>query len=117
MKLKKILLIVYMFGLITFANTNISNAFNPKSFSSIYNGGGTTRFIGWGNIIVGIIQTGAVAVLVISLLVMAIKLMYASVEEKAEIKKHAIPYIIGSMLIFGTTAIVSIVAEMGKSLN
>lgn len=117
MKLKKKLISIYMFVLIIFLNINISNAFDPNAFSEIYNGGGTTRFVSWGNIIVGIIQTGAVATLVISLLIMAIKLMYASVEDKAEIKKHAIPYVIGSMLIFGTTALVSIAAEMGKSLN
>lgn len=117
MKLKKILISIYVFILVLFASINISNAFNPESFSSIYDGGGATRFVSWGNIIVGIIQTGAVATLVISLVIMGIKLMYASVEERAEIKKHAIPYVIGSMLIFGTTSLVSMVAAAGRSLN
>lgn len=117
MKFKKKLISICIFIATFLVGINISNAFNPESFSTIYDGGGATRFVSWGNIIVGIIQTGAVATLVISLIIMGVKLMYASVEDRAEIKKHAIPYVIGSMLIFGTTSLVSIVAEAGKSLN
>ena len=119
MKLKKKLVIsICTCILIIFALCiTKSHAFNPESFSGIYTGNGTSRFISWGNVIVGIIQTGAVATAVISLIVMGIKLMYASVEDKAEIKKHAIPYVIGSLLIFGATSLVTIVADAGKTLN
>lgn len=119
MKIKRKLIISICMGILimfTFC-INKSSAFNPESFSGIYTGNGTSRFISWGNVIVGIIQTGAVATAVISLIIMGIKLMYASVEDKAEIKKHAIPYVIGSMLIFGATSLITIVADAGKTLN
>ena len=37
-------------------------------------------------------------------------------EEKAEYKKDMIPYIVGAVLLFGITAIVKVVQQIGESI-
>lgn len=49
---------------------------------------------------------------IIVVMMLAIKYMVASVADKAEIKKQAIPVVIGCFLIFATLNIVSLVMEI-----
>ena len=43
--------------------------------------------------------------------------MMGSAEEKADYKKSMIPYIVGAVLIFASTAIVGVVYDMANALN
>ena len=54
------------------------------------------------------------AVSVIVLLVLGIKYMIGSAEEKAEYKKTMIPYLVGAILVFGASAIANMVYNMVK---
>ena len=71
-----------------------------------------------GGTIVGILQVLGIVVAVVVLLVIGIKYMMGSAEEKAEYKKVMIPYIVGALLIFASTTIVNVVYNMfsGRSL-
>lgn len=69
------------------------------------------------NTIIGIIQVVAVAVAVIMLIVLAIKYISAAPEGKAEIKKHAVIYIVGAVLLFGTTGVLQILKDFGEDLT
>ncbi len=60
------------------------------------------------NVITNIGMVVAVAVLVI----LGIKYMMGSAEEKAEYKKTLIPYFIGALLIFSAAAIVKVIASI-----
>lgn len=60
-----------------------------------------------GNIL-GVINIVGVIVSVITLMVLGIKYMFGSIEEKAEYKKTAIYYIIGAVLIFSGTTVPNI---------
>ena len=69
------------------------------------------------NTIIGIIQVVAVAVAVIMLIVLAIKYISGAPEGKAEIKKHAVIYIVGAVLLFGTTGVLQILKDFGEDLT
>ena len=66
---------------------------------------GTTSITNIGNQLVTILTTVGVVVSVIVLIVLGIKYMMGSAEEKAEYKKTMMPYIIGAALIFAASAI------------
>lgn len=70
-----------------------------------------------GGQIVGIIQVVGIVVAVVILLVLGIKYMTGSAQEKAEYKKTMIPYIIGAILIFAASTIVNVIFNLATSIN
>lgn len=66
------------------------------------------------NTIIGAVVTVGIVASVITLLILGIKYMIGSTEEKAEYKKSMIPYLVGAVLLFATSAIVSIIATIAK---
>ena len=58
-----------------------------------------------GNKLVGVLQAVGVVTSVVILIVLGIKYMMGSAEEKAEYKKTFIPYIVGAALIFSASMI------------
>lgn len=70
-----------------------------------------------GNSIIAVVRIVGVVVAVVILLILGIKYMMGSAEEKADYKKSMIPYIVGAILIFASTAIVGVVYDMASSLN
>ena len=70
-----------------------------------------------GGQIVGIIQVVGIVIAVVILLVLGIKYMTGSAQEKAEYKKTMIPYIIGAILIFAASTIVNVIFNLATSIN
>ena len=70
-----------------------------------------------GNNIVKILQTAGVVLSVVILIVLGIKYMLGSAEEKAEYKKTMIPYVVGAVLLFAATTIVNVVYQLANGLN
>lgn len=70
-----------------------------------------------GNQIIGIITTVGVVVAVVVLLILGIKYMMGSAQEKAEYKKTMIPYLVGAILIFGASAITKVVVSIGQGIK
>ena len=62
-----------------------------------------------GGKIIGILQTVGVVLSVIVLIILGIKYMMGSAEEKAEYKKTMIPYIVGAALIFAASAFAQVI--------
>lgn len=83
-------------------------ASNPANVDTIKTLGGQ---------IIGVVRTVGVLVSVVILLILGIKYMMGSAEEKADYKKSMIPYIVGAVLIFGASAIAGIVYDMASSLT
>jgi len=65
--------------------------------------------------IIGVISTVGIVLSVIILSILGIKYMMGSAEEKAEYKKSLMPYIIGSVLVFGASSIATIVYNFSSS--
>lgn len=70
-----------------------------------------------GQKIVGIIQIVGVVIAVVVILVIGIKYLIGSAEEKAEYKKTMIPYIVGAVLIFAGTSIVRVIYSMTSQIK
>lgn len=77
----------------------------------------TGKIINIGNSIIAVVRIVGVVVAVVILLILGIKYMMGSAEEKADYKKSMIPYIVGAVLIFASTAIVGVVYDMANALN
>ena len=62
--------------------------------------------------VIGIIQIVGTGIAVIGVIYLGIRYMVSSIEEKAEIKKKAIPYVIGAVIFFGATGILRLIASV-----
>ena len=67
-----------------------------------------------GNKIIGILQTVGVVLSVVILIILGIKYMMGSAEEKAEYKKTMIPYLMGAAFIFLAPTIANAIYGMIK---
>ena len=68
----------------------------------------STSMTNLGSKIIGTIQVLGIMIAVVILLVLGIKYMVGSAEEKAEYKKTMMPYVVGALLIFAASTIVNI---------
>ena len=64
--------------------------------------------------IVQIIGTG---VAIIMLIVLAIKYISAAPGDKADIKKHAVVYVVGSIILFAATGILQIIKSFSSNIS
>lgn len=89
----------------------VGNGPNPTS------SGGVSTLYEFGNIILGIVQYIGAGVAVVALLILAMKYMYSSPGDKAEVKKKLIPFIIGGVLVFGAVQLVKLVEIFTKDIT
>lgn len=87
---------------------------NTDDFN-IYNKEGTSKVTDAGGKILGVVQIIGISCGVICLIILGVKYMYSSTEDKATIKERLIPYIIGAIIMFGGTGILTIVANFAQS--
>lgn len=78
---------------------------------------GVTGVQNLGKQVVGILQVIGIIVAVVVLLILGIKYMMGSTEEKAEYKKVMIPYLVGALLIFAATTIVNMVYNVFSKIS
>ena len=109
-----IILAITMIAVTSFAVTEVT--------PDMFNGGGiqsedASNLIDFGGQIVAVVRTVGVLVAVVILLVLGIKYMVGSAEEKADYKKSMIPYLVGAVLIFAASAVTGIVYDMANALN
>ena len=69
-----------------------------------------------GNSVVRVISTIGVVVSVIMLVVLGIKYMMGSTEEKAAYKKSLMPYVIGAVLVFAASEIAQFIYNLAIEL-
>lgn len=88
------------------------NFYNPKSEDNVID---ADKLKDIGNIIIGYLQAIGSVVSVVVLIVLGIKYMIGSAEEKAEYKKTMMPYLIGAIMVFAITNILGIIANIVQS--
>lgn len=74
----------------------------------------TTNIIGAIAVVTKLVGMG---VAVIMLIVLAMKYMVAAPGDKADIKKHAIVYVVGAIVLFAATSILEIIAKFAGNFN
>ena len=116
-KILSIILIVMM-ALTTISSTVLAADLSAK-IKDMANGTGNQpqEVLNLGKTIVTIMQTVGIVVAVVVLLILGVKYMIGSAEEKAEYKKTMIPYLVGAILIFASTTIVNVVYNIANSFN
>ena len=110
MKLSKVLSVFVIAIMLVASVSNVvlaSGNLNPSNINANYEGTDGLKTIG-GNII-GVIQTLGSVLSVIVLVILGVKYMMGSTEEKAEYKKTMIPYVVGAVLIFAASNIAGFV--------
>ena len=110
-----IIVSILAIGVMSYATTNPSDLLKSLNGSSAKVS--ADNLTNMGNSIIAVVRIVGIVVAVVILLVLGIKYMMGSAEEKAEYKKTMIPYIVGAILIFASTAIVGVVYDMASSLN
>lgn len=108
MKIFSVALIVAMVAM-CLSNVVFAEMPDPSSFNGNTSGDTATTFNSILNTILGIVQVIGVAVAVIMLIVLAIKYISAAPGDKAEIKKHAVVYIVGAVVLFGASGLLGII--------
>lgn len=77
----------------------------------------TTEMKDIGNQIITIVSVAGSIIAVIVLIVLGIKYMMGSAEEKADYKKTLLPYIIGAVFIFGASALAGIIYNFATTIG
>ena len=114
--MKKIVKIIVLISIILFAFQLYSFAYNPIDYTppGIT---GADKVVDIAKPIINIISVIGIVVAVITLIVIGLKYMMGSVQEKAEYKKTLIPYVIGVTLLVSITQILKIIIELVESMK
>ena len=88
--------------------------FNPEEYKpdSTNSVSGATQLEKIGNRFIGAIQVIGAIISVVALIIIGIKYIIGSVEEKAEYKETLKPYLIGAIMLFGITNLLGIVQSI-----
>ena len=110
-KMTKIILTIFIAVLIITLGTSVlaSNAEKVKEFSGTANPTGASAITKIISAVLGVVRTVGAAVAIIMLMTIAAKYIMASAGDRADIKKYAVNYVIGAIILFGTTGILGIV--------
>ena len=109
----KIMSVALMVAMIAMCINNVALAstMDIPSGTTSYTSGTFQRIL---STILGITQVIGVAIAVIMLIVLAIKYISAAPGDKAEIKKHAVVYIVGAVVLFAASGILGIIRKFAE---
>ena len=125
-KISCIVLMILLFSCIL--NTGFLNICNAAGFSEKMltemnsveqNTDGTQATTKVGNVltvIITIVRIAGVCIAIVMLLAVAMKYMTAAAGEKADIKKSAVQYVVGAIVLFGVVGILGIINEFAKNI-
>ena len=112
-KTKFIVLILMMTLMVIFPLTINAAQIDPGDYKS---SGPSTADVkdmySFGGSVAGVIQVVGTIVSVGAMMIIGIRYMVASADEKAEYRERMIPYFIGAVLLFGASNIVNIVYKI-----
>lgn len=110
-----IILLVCLIMLPNFVHAIDPNDYDPSQ--KPVSGTSVNEITDKANNIIGTITTVGIVIAAITIIILGLKYMIGSVEEKAEYKKTMIPYLVGALLIFGASAITMVVVNVASSLS
>ena len=116
--MKRTVKIVLVAMILLMALTVTVNAASSGVAPGAYTGGGASvsSINKIGNQIIQIVSTVGSIASVIILVVLGLKYMMGSAEEKAEYKKTLLPYIIGAALVFAASTIASVIFNFASTI-
>jgi len=116
MKLSKVFSVIAIAIMLVAMVSNVALAIDPGTISGNVSGSGLDKVQDLGEDIIGLIQVvGSVAAVAV-LVVLGVKYMMGSTEEKAEYKKTLMPYVIGAVLIFAASNVASLLYKFAQGI-
>ncbi len=117
-----IMMVSTMSTMVLAAGEESSDKFTPSEVTGSMTGGmetASSQIQSLGNNVVGVLRTVGIVLSVVVLVVIGIKYMMGSPEEKSEYKKSMMPYIIGAALIFAASMFAEVIYGFfsGFSIN
>ena len=112
-KLVKVLPVVLMIVMIAAAFAPVLGATDPSKITIK----DSDSFNAIGGKIIGLVQAIGSILAVVVLVILGIKYMMGSAEEKADYKKTMIPYLIGAILVFAASNIAGMVFNFANTLS
>lgn len=109
--------VIMLFTILAFSNIAFATITPGTITGTAPTQGANTAIQNVGNDIVGVLTTVGVVLSVVILIVIGIKYMMGSAEEKAEYKKTMMPYIVGAALIFAASALATVVYNFMKGIS
>ena len=115
----KIVNILFIAMIIIFASTNCFYSFatTPGDITGNDNPTGSTELTDLGNDVVGVLRIVGIVLSVVIIIILGIKYMMGSAEEKSEYKKSMMPYIVGAALIFAGSIFANVIFEFFNGMN
>jgi len=116
-KMKKILcLALIAFLCLAVLSTSDASGSTVKSqFGGTTNPTGSAAAIQILSAVLSIVRTAGAGVAVVMLMTIAAKYIMASAGDRADIKKYAVNYVIGALILFGATGILGVVQNFVKA--
>ena len=119
-KLKKVLIMIIYFILLSSCLSNIvigsGEQYNIEVFDNFNNPIQNSSNNISANVIT-VVRIIAVTIAIVMLLAVAMKYMTSAPGDRADIKKHAISYLIGASIIFGVTGIIEFLIELSNVVD
>lgn len=113
-------LVVLMLFLYIIANISSVNAFvgeistfdEDKEIAEV-----DTAINNIGGTIITIIRIASVAIAIVMLLVIGMRYMISAPGDRADLKKHAVAYVVGAFILFGVSGILTILSEFSSQIK
>lgn len=118
-KVMKVLAILMVAMMVVFSLTQFAFADmpSPTDFDNRGNSAGIDSVSNVIGSILKLVRTVAIGVAVIMLIVLAIKYISAAPSEKADIKKSATIYIVGAVLLFAASGVLTIIQQFADNIK
>ena len=110
----KIATIIAILITIVLSSTMVFAAVDPGTYTGEGGSVETTRLDSFGQSIVKVLSTIGSIASVLVLIVLGIKYMMGSAEEKAEYKKTLIPYVLGAIFVFAASIIANVIFTLAN---
>lgn len=116
-KIAKVITIALIAMMLIATITPVFAAPDPSAYTGEGSNAQTTKIDSLGQDIVKIVSTIGSVISVIVLIVLGIKYMMGSAEEKAEYKKTLMPYVIGAVLVFAASTIAGVIFSFSQNIQ
>ncbi len=114
MKNKKILIIALIFSIVLSISSIVLAIDDPDFYKPDDDLGETTIFSEMVSSVLGVISVIGIFVAVAGIMIIGIKTIFGSVEEKADYKKKILPFIIGAIILFVPATAVRLIYKTTK---
>lgn len=110
-----LLIIVFSISLMSIVYGSENDNFDTNRFSEIISTSADTLVSDTAGTVIATMRIVSIAIAIIVLLVISMKYMISAPGDRADIKKHAIAYVIGTFILFGATEIISLLIKIAEN--